>query len=346
MTNYFRSISGGSAAFAMMVAQIVPVSLPLGMSAAAAQQYGTRSRTIQCSANGNSQRTCRLPDNTQSVTFVGPDRSMRCREGQTWYWQGRQLTVTNGCGGNFEALYYTGNNNGGNWGGNNGGNWGGNNGGNWNNNNNGFASEIQCGSWNNNSQRCNARTENRVQIVQVNSGQCVQGRDWTYTSSRIEVRNGCSARFAYGYGSYQPNWNNGGNWNNNPGYQPPRDNGSNAGAVIGGVALAAGLVALLAAAGKKSGNTSGTGVAKISADLAKFPSDARTEAQACMNEAARQIGSTGGTQVTLTRVDRAERTSSGWTLVAQVTGTYDGKGQNMTMDCRVNGSNVSAFEVR
>ena len=339
MMPYTPNAAGYSAAFALLLAQIAPVSLPIGMTAAAAQQYGTRSRTIDCASRGNAQRTCRLPDYTQSVTFVGPDRSMRCREGQTWWWQGSQLVVRDGCGGRFEALYSQ---NG--WGNGSGNGW--NNGGNNNWNNNGFASEIQCGSWSNNTQRCNARTQNRVQIVQVNSGQCVQGRDWNYSSSRIEVHNGCNARFAYGYGNHQPSWNNGGNWNNNPGYQPPRDNGPSTGAVIGGVALAAGLVALLAAAGKKSSNSSAAGSARITADLGKFPSDARTEAQACMDEAARQIGSTGGTQVTLTRVDRAERTSAGWTLVAQVSGTYDGKAQNMTMDCRANGSTVSAFEVR
>ncbi len=325
-----------TASVAMLVAQIAPLGIPLGLSGVAAQQYGTRSKIVNCSSSVNSYFRCDLPDNTQSVTFLGPDRSGWCQEGRTWWREGDQLVVTNGCGGRFEALYYP-------------DGWGGGNyppgGGNWNQ---GFAGEVECAAWNNNRQRCNATTRNRVEIIEVMGGQCLQGRDWTFTGSRIEVRNGCRARFAYGYGNYIPN-SYGTTYPGNPGYQPPRDNGGpSAGAVIGGVALAAGLIALLASQGKKGSNTSGSSgaAAKVSADLGLFPSDSRQEAQACMHEAGRQVGATGGTQVTLNRVDRVERTSSGWTLIAEMTGTYDGRAHKMTMDCRAKGTTVTGFEIR
>lgn len=326
-----------TASLAMVLAQIVPLSVPIGVSATAAQQYGSKSQIVNCSSSVNSQWRCDLPANTQSVTFLGPDRSGWCQEGRTWWREGDTLVVTNGCGGRFEALYQTGN-----WGG--GYPPGGNNG-NWNQ---GFSGEVECATWNNSRRRCNVPTSNRVELTQVLGGECVQGRDWTYRNNRIEVWNGCRGRFAYGYGDFRPTgWGNNGNPGYPGGYQPPRDNGGpSAGAVIGGAALAAGLIALLASSGKKSSNNQTAGTARLTADLGKFPSDARTEGQACMNEAARQIGATGGSHVTLERVDRAERTASGWTLIAKVAGTYDGKAQTMTMDCRAKGATVTAFEVR
>ena len=45
-----------------------------------------------------------VPANTMSVSFTGPDRSGLCREGQTWRRTGNAIQVSNGCGGNFEAL--------------------------------------------------------------------------------------------------------------------------------------------------------------------------------------------------------------------------------------------------
>ncbi len=405
---------GGAAAFAMVAAQVAPLPLPgiaaIGVAPAAAQ-YNTQPVTISCYSQGNTARTCRLPANTQSVSFVGPDRTGRCREGETWRRQGNVLRVSGGCGGNFEALVSQGGgSSGGNWGGS-GGNWGGSGG-----SNQGFAGEINCRSRENRTERCSANTENRVQLLQqYSSSPCIQGRTWSYTRNRIEVRNGCQARFGYGYG----NWNGeGGSWGGgNQGFanqlECRSDNnryrrcsantqgrvemlrqfssssciqgrswgfdrnsiwvdngcqarfgygygnvsgdtsgsggGSDTGAVIGGVALAAGLIALLAAAGKSSGSgqsSSAATVATIDADLAKFPSDARSEAQLCMNEAARQVGATGGTRVALDRVDQAQRSGDGWMLVARVTGTWPDHRDAMTMDCRANNSRVTAFDIR
>jgi len=419
----FGRALGVAATFAMVAAQIAPLPLPglatIGVAPAAAQ-YNARPVNITCMSQGNSAQTCRLPENTQSVSFIGPDRSGRCREGETWRRQGNNLQVSRGCGGIFEAMvYYGGGSGGGNWGGNQGGNWGGNwggnPGGNWGGSgasNQAFAGEITCRSREGRTERCSASTGNRVQMLQqYSSSPCIEGRTWSYTNNRIEVRNGCQARFGYGYGNASGGGWGGSNqgfanqlecrsdnnryrrcaantqgraemlrqlssstctqgrswgydrssiwvdngcqarfgygYGNLAGDTSGSNGGSNTGAVIGGVALAAGLVALLAAAGKKSsGQSSSNAAASIDADLAKFPSDARVEAQLCMNEAARQVGSTGGTRVSLVRVDQAQRSAGGWLLVAQVSGTWPDSRQSMTMDCRANGSKVTAFDIR
>ena len=404
---------GAAAAFAMVAAQIAPLPLPgvaaVGMAPAAAQ-YGAQPVTINCTSQGNAARTCRLPANTQSVIFAGPDRSNRCREGETWRRQGNTLRVTGGCGGTFQAMVYQGGGQGGQQGGNWGGNWGGGN-------QQGFAGEVACRSRENRTERCAVNTENRVQMLQqYSNAPCIEGRTWSYNRNRIEVRNGCQARFGYGFGNWSGGGGSGGNWgggqqgfanqlecrSNNNRYQRCSantqgrvemlrqfsstscvqgrswgydgnsiwvDNGCQArfgygygnvsgdtsgggggpstGAVVGGVALAAGLIAVLAAAGKKSNTSTATATpATIDADLTRFPSEARAEAQLCMNEVARQLGSTGGTRVRLDRVDQAQRSGDGWMLVGRVTGTWPDHSQAMTMDCRANSRQVTAFDIR
>jgi hypothetical protein len=247
--------------------------------------------------------------------------SSPCIEGRTWSYTSSRIEVRNGCQARFGYGY-------GNWTGGGGG------GGGWGGSNQGFANQLECRSDNNRYRRCSANTQGRVEMLrQLSSSSCIQGRSWGYDRNSIWVDNGCQARFGYGYGNLSGDTSGGGD--------------SNTGAVIGGVALAAGLIAILAAAGKSSNSaTSGNAVAVIDADLARFPSDARSEAQLCMNEAARQIGSTGGTRVSLNRVDQAQRSGDGWMLVAQVSGTWPDHRQTMTMDCRANSSKVTAFDIR
>ena len=395
----------------------LPMLAPVGLAAAAAQsgsQYNTRPQTVPCYSNNGGTNTCRLPDNTVSVSFMGPDRSGRCREGQTWRRVGNSIQVQQGCGGNFEALVRTGGGSGGGWGGsgggwggsggsgqgfageltcrsrdgreetctingnsngrvemiqqlsntacvegrtwradrnritvrsgcqarfgygygNSGGNWGG--GGGWGGSNQGFAGQLECRSQDNRYRRCNANTENRVELLrQFSSSSCVRGRSWGFDRGSIWVDNGCQGRFGYGYGNVQ-------------GDTSGDNGGSDTGAVIGGVALAAGLVALLAAAGKSSSNSNSRsgGAATLTADFNQFPSDARAPAQACLNEAARQVGATGGSAVRLDRVDGATRSGEGWMILARLTATYQNQSQPMAMDCRATGDKVTAFDVR
>jgi hypothetical protein len=418
MNNVNRPVNLG-AATALIVAQLAPLPAlaPIGLSDAAAQTYN-RAVTIPCYSTANRTQTCSLPANTMSVSFTGPDRSGLCREGQTWRRTGNAIQVSNGCGGNFEALVRNGGGSGGGWGGGSGGSgggWGGgsgqgfageitcrsrdgreqicyantdgrvemlqqysssacvegrswradrrsitvragcqarfgygygnNSGGGWGEgggwgSNQGFAGQMECRSDNNRYRRCSANTENRVELLrQFSSASCVRGRSWGYDRSSVWVDNGCQARFGYGYGNVSGDTSGNGS-----------SGGSDSGAVIGGVALAAGLIALLAAAGKSSNSSSRSAGAPASAtvhaDLSNFPSDARTPGQACMNEAARQVGATGGTAVRLDSVDGATREGNGWAIRARATATYPDHSQKLAIDCKATGDKVTAFDVR
>lgn len=70
----------------------------------------------------------------------------------------------------------------------------------------GYQGTIRCESRNNNTQRCNVRTDNRVDLQRVIGGRCSKGRDWGFTATQIWVSGGCRAEFAYGYA------NNGGGY--------------------------------------------------------------------------------------------------------------------------------------
>jgi len=66
-------------------------------------------------------------------------------------------------------------------------------------NGDGYLGTIRCESRNNNMQRCDVRTDNRVDLQRVIGGRCSKGRDWGFTANQIWVSGGCRAEFAYGY---------------------------------------------------------------------------------------------------------------------------------------------------
>jgi hypothetical protein len=185
----------------------------------------------------------------------------------------------------------------------------------------GYAGQISCESRNNRTRTCNVPTQNRVTLLRANGGVCNQGRGWGYDRRSIWVRN-CRAVFAYGYGN---NWGGGGN----PGY-PDRDKGPSTGLIIGGVAVAAGLIALLASKNKKSGAPAAEAPishppgppASLSADLNLVRSEARPSLQTCLFEASRQIGVTGGTRLRLDRITSIEPGNGGWRFAADLTASY------------------------
>lgn len=63
----------------------------------------------------------------------------------------------------------------------------------------GYAGTLRCESRNNKIQRCNVRTDNRVDLIRVIGGRCSKGRDWGFTANQIWVSGGCRAEFGYGY---------------------------------------------------------------------------------------------------------------------------------------------------
>jgi hypothetical protein len=278
---------------------------------------------IVCRSQNNREENCYARTENR-VRLLQQYSSTQCVEGRNWRYTSNQIQVRDGCGGRFGYGYGNSGGSGGGWGG------GGSN--------QGFAGQLECRSQDNRYRRCTAFTDNRVELLrQFSSSECTRGRSWGFDRNSIWVDRGCQARFGYGYGNVS-------------GDTSGDSGGSDVGSVVGGVALAAGLIALLAAAGKSSSSTSSRSAAPatatLNADMSKFPSDARVPGQACMQEAARQVGATGGTAVSLDAIDTVQRSGEGWMIVARVTGTYQGQPQRMTMDCRATGDKVTAFDVR
>lgn len=101
------------------------------------------------------------------------------------------------------------------------------------------AGELDCQSQGYRYQYCRADTGNQVQLLRQHShSSCDYGRSWGYDWRGIWVDNGCSARFAYGRGG-------GGH------HHRDRDRGSDAGAIIAGVAALA-IIGAIANSGDNS----------------------------------------------------------------------------------------------
>lgn len=264
--------------------------------------------TERCESWSGSERRCRV--RTEGRVQLLQVESGRCREGRDWDYDRNGIRVRNGCAAVFGYGYAWNNQRPPNW-------------------NNDFAATIDCASYDRQQQRCYVNTQNRVQLLQDRSGRCEAGSSWGYTQDFIWVSRRCAAVFGYGYG-----YNQGGN--NRPGH-----NGSSAGAVIGGVAVAAGLIALLAAAKSKNSQAKpGAGAAQVDADLSAFSTEARPAIRTCLDEAAKQIGSTGGTRLRLDGIDNLRRNGSGWAFSARATATYPDETHRTPFTCRATGSRV------
>ncbi len=211
------------------------------------------------------------------------------------------------------------------------GNWSGGNGGNWN------GATIRCESQNYRYRECRADTRGGVRLVRVRGGRCIQGQTWGYRQDFIWVNNGCRADFQTRFGNYGGNNNNG---------------GPSTGAVIGGVAVAAGLIALLAASDSNKNKAPQTGnpappqqpynppvgsngaPARITANTGGVTPDARPSLNTCLTEAARQIGATGGTEIQLDRLDDIEKGNGGFRFRFQLKAVYPDETRTISTFCR------------
>ncbi|KAB7648377.1 DUF3011 domain-containing protein [Polymorphobacter fuscus] len=233
-----------------------------------------------------------------------------------------------------------GNNNGGGWGGGNqGGSW---NGGNWNGGNQGGnwdGASIRCESQNYRYRECRADTRGGVRLTRVRGGDCRQGHSWGYQRDVIWVNHGCRADFQT---------RNGGNNGNNGG------GGPSTGAIIGGVAVAAGLAALLAAGNKKKTPPAQNGTAapplpqepfvppagatgapaRITANTGDVTPSARPSLDTCLQEAARQIGATGGNEIRLDRLDDIQQGNGGYRFRFQLFAIYPDENRTIPVFCR------------
>lgn len=189
-----------------------------------------------------------------------------------------------------------------------------------------YRGEIRCRAFGGGTQTCQVPTENRVALVRVLAGRCLNGRDWGWSTRQIWVRNGCFGAFAYGYGRHRPS--------GRPDWEHDRDRGPNTALVIGGVVVAAGLIAALTARREapRPGTPAGA-PARLNADFGGVRPDAREAVRLCLDEGARQVGATGGSRLRLDRIERITREDNGWRLHARVTASYRDGDSPLPLTC-------------
>ena len=227
-----------------------------------------------------------------------------------------------------------------------------------------FAGTIRCESQNHRNRTCRARTQNRVEIVQVHGGSCQRNRSFSYDANAITVSDGCRATFAYGLGNVRPK----------------ADNGSSALPwLLAGAGATAGIVAIA-----NSGNNSppppearpapapvappaqpapppppaepappavpqppfaSLPPAKIEANTQMLTADQQRTMQTCLFEAARQTGVTGGTNMRLDSVDEIVQGNGGWRFRFRATGTWPNGQRQYSAFCRATPTQVIEFTV-
>lgn len=95
-----------------------------------------------------------------------------CRDGATWRWDRRAITVRGGCRAEFEVMQ-----------GSNG--WGGNR----------PTTSFDCESRNYRQAQCPIQRGTQVRLARVLGGNCIEGRSWGTQAGVIWVKDGCRARF-------------------------------------------------------------------------------------------------------------------------------------------------------
>ncbi len=273
--------------------------------------------TLRCASYNNRPQSCSV--NTENRVVLLQRESGNCRQNYDWGYDRNRIWVNNRCVAVFGYGYAPQRPQppSGNWGDRN------------------FAGTLQCVAQGRQQQRCYVNTQNRVELLREDSGRCTAGQSWGYTNDFIWVSNRCSAVFGYG-NAYRP--------------QPQPGKGPSAGAIIGGVIVAGGLLALLASSKKKSGAPETSQPAKpefppqppaaISADLTKVQADARPTVQNCLFEAARQIGATGGSRLKFERATQLDRGNGGWRLTAAASATYPDGDRSTPFFCRATPTQV------
>lgn len=279
---------------------------------------------INCESRRGDYRRCAAPNNRGRVEQLS-QRGNECRFGETWGFDANTIWVTGGCNGRFGYGYtqtaypptypgypnqtYPPQQTG------------------------GFAGRLECESRNFRFQRCSAPTQNRVVLLRQTGGQCVQGQTWGFDMGSIWTTAGCRAEFGFGYGREMAQ---GGG-------------GPSAGAVIGGVAIAAGLAALLSRSGRKpeaQRTDAAVQPARLVADTSRLPRDQRAAADLCLAEAARQVGATGGRELTVVRLADVLPRGQGYSVAAFATATYPDAQKPLSMDCRTEGGRIAQLDFK
>jgi hypothetical protein len=191
-----------------------------------------------------------------------------------------------------------------------------------------FAGTIRCESYNGRFRSCYAPTRGHVVLERRHNGRCRYGNGWGYDRNRIWVSNSCRATFAYGYGSYIPRY---------------RSDNNDAALIIGGVAVAAGLIAILSRDGYDDRNRPSQ-AATIEADLTQVESRAREGMRACLDRAASNIGATGGSRIRLDGVTIDAMGGKTYRYDTDIRVTYPDRRYSISYSCTANGSEVDDFD--
>lgn len=263
--------------------------------------------TIRCESFGNRQQRCnvRTDNRVELARVIGG----RCAQGRNWGYDAGGIWVSGGCRAEFRYGYRGGYNPG-----------------------DEFAGRLRCESRSNRYEQCHVQTQGRVELLRRLGGKCNAGRQWGFGPDYIWVTSGCRAEFGYGYA----------NFTQLPEPVPEKKKGPSTGLIIGGIVVAGGLLALLASQKKKKADGTeeaatthpARGPATLSADLGALPSASRPSVQNCMNDAARQIGATGGTHLSYDRLVDLEQGNGGWRIRAAMTATYPDGTKTVEMYCR------------
>lgn len=268
--------------------------------------------TIRCESYGNRQQRCnvRTDNRVELVRVIGG----RYSKGRDWGFDADGIWVSGGCRAEFRYGYA-------------GGAYPGND----------FAGTLRCESRGNRYEQCAVQTNGRVELLRKLGGKCNAGRQWGYGADYIWVTSGCRAEFGYGYANLTPL----------PGPEPEKKKGPSTGLIIGGIVVAGGLLALLASKKKKADGTEEPATtnpsgppATLSANLNSLPPASRPSVLNCFNDAARQIGATGGTRLSYDKLVSLEQGNGGWRIRAAMTATYPSGAQSIEMYCRATPSEI------
>lgn len=223
-----------------------------------------------------------------------------------------------------------------------------------------FAGTVKCESQNFRPRTCRARTQGRVEIVQVHGGSCTRGRSFTYDSNSINVTDGCRATFAYGYGNVRPK----------------ADSGSSALPwLLAGAGATAGIVAIA-----NSGNDTpaeqprpappppppppaeaapppppapdasvpqppfpALPPAQLDANIQFLTADQQRTMQVCLLEGARQVGISGGTVARFIAMDDIQQGNGGWRFRFRAEGTWPNGTRPFSVFCRATPTQIVEF---
>lgn len=225
-----------------------------------------------------------------------------------------------------------------------------------------FAGTIRCESQNHRPRSCRARTQNRVEIVEVHGGSCARGRSFTYDANAIRVTDGCRATFAYGYGNVRPQASSGSSalpWllagagatagivaiANSGNNSPPPPEARPAPVAPAPVAPAPAPPAPPAEPAVPQPPFAALPPAKIEANTQMLTADQQRTMQTCLFEAARQTGVTGGTNMRLDSVDEIVQGNGGWRFRFRATGTWPNGQRQYSAFCRATPTQVIEFTV-